>query len=84
MKKKTKQIAAWICIISLLLLYIATFIIALLDFPGSDSLFRACLAATVLLPILLWIYIWLYGKVKNKHTMASMDIFQTDRENHGK
>lgn len=80
MKKKTKQIAAWLCIITLSLLYIATFVVALLDFPGSDALFRACLAATVGLPILLWIYIWLYWKVKKEHTIASMDIFQTGQE----
>lgn len=80
MKNKAKQIAAWICILALLTLYIATFAVSLLDFPGSDALFRACLAATVFLPILLWIYIWLYGKVKNRHTPASFDLFQTDRE----
>lgn len=83
MKNRPKQIAAWLCILLLLSLYIATFVVALLDFPGSDALFRSCLAATVGLPILLWIYIWLYGKVKNKHTMASMDIFQTDIKDDG-
>lgn len=78
MKLKPKQIAAWICIIILALLYIATFVVALLDFPGSDALFRACLAATVGLPVLLWIYIWLYGKVTDKHTIASVDFLQGD------
>lgn len=77
MKKKTKQIAAWICIILLVLLYAATFIISLLDFPGSGALFHACLVATVGIPILLWIYIWLFGKIKDKHTIASIDILQT-------
>lgn len=80
MKIKPKQIAAWICIIALLALSAATFVIGLLDFPGSDALFFACLAAMVFLPILLWIYIWLYGKVKEKHTIASMDLFQTGQE----
>ncbi len=84
MKKKAKQIAAWICIIALLTLYIATFVVSLLDFPGSDALFRACLAATVCLPILLWIYIWLYGKVKDRHTMASFDLLRTDQEDQEK
>lgn len=78
MKLKPKQIAAWICIIILVLLYVATFVIALLDFPGSGALFQACLVATIGLPILLWIYIWLYGKVKDKHTMASVDFLQED------
>ncbi len=62
MKKSSKQIAAILCIVLLVLLYAATLIVALLDFPGSDRLFAACLMATVGLPILLWIYLWLYGK----------------------
>lgn len=78
MKKKTKQIAAWICIILLVLLYVVTFIVSLLDFPGSGALFQSCLVATVGLPILLWIYIWLFGKIKDRHTIASMDILQTE------
>jgi hypothetical protein len=64
MSKKPKQIAAIICVILLVLLYVATLVVALLDFPGSDRMFAACLMATIGLPILLWIYIWLYGKVK--------------------
>lgn len=62
MKKSPKQIAEILCIVLLVLLYAATLIVALLDFPGSDRLFAACLMATVGLPILLWIYLWLYGK----------------------
>lgn len=78
MRKKTKQIAAWICIILLVLLYVVTFIVSLLDFPGSGALFQSCLVATVGLPILLWIYIWLFGKIKDRHSIASMDILQTE------
>ena len=44
----------------------ATLIVALLDFPGADRLFQACLVATIGLPILLWIYIWLYQQVKKR------------------
>lgn len=72
MNKKPKQIAAIICIILLVLLYVATLVISLLDFPGSDRLFAACLVATVGLPILLWIYIWAYGKFTNKPSVAEL------------
>ena len=82
MGKKSKQIAAWICIILLVLLYLATFITAALDFPGSGALFQSCLVATIGLPILLWIYIWLFGKIKDRHTIASLDILQTDSKDH--
>lgn len=72
MKNRPKQIAAIICIILLVLLYIATLIISVLDFPGSDRLFGACIVATIGLPILLWIYIWLYGKYTGRKTIAEV------------
>lgn len=78
-KKRTpKQIAALLCVILLICLYLFTFIVACLDFPGADRLFPICLVATIGLPILLWIYIWLYGMMKEKHTMASADILHSD------
>lgn len=70
MKIKPKQIAAILCIVLLVLLYVATLVVSLLDFPGSENLFVACLVATVGLPILLWIYIWLFGKVTGKRTIT--------------
>lgn len=79
MKKKPKQIAAIICIILLVLLYIATLVVSLLDFPGSDRLFAACLMATVGLPILLWIYIWLYGKYTSRPTMADSSLSASEK-----
>ncbi len=78
MKRKPKQIAAIICILLLVLLYVATLVVSLLDFPGSDRLFAACLTATIGLPILLWIYIWLYGRLTQKSTMA--EIFPDQQE----
>ena len=65
-KISPKQIAAMICVVLLVGMYVATLIVALLDFPGWDRLFQACLVATIGLPILLWIYIWLYKQVKEK------------------
>ena len=61
-----KQIAAIVCIVLLVGMYVATLIVALLDFPGADRLFQACLVATIGLPILPWIYIWLYQQVKKR------------------
>ena len=70
-KKKTpKQIAALICVALLVGMYVATLVVAFLDFPGSDRLFQACLVATIGLPNLLWIYIWLYGKVQERRDEA--------------
>lgn len=65
-KISPKQVAAMICIVLLVGMYVATLIVALLDFPGWDRLFQACLVATIGLPILLWIYIWLYQQIKER------------------
>ncbi len=71
MYNKKQRIAALICIILLVLLYVVTLICAIFNFDGSGRLFQACLFATVAVPLLAWIYIWMYGKLTNKHTMAS-------------
>lgn len=64
-KKRTpKQIAALVCVAILVCMYIVTLVVACLDFPGSGRLFAACLLATIGLPILLWLYIWLYGRIQ--------------------
>lgn len=70
MKKSPKQIAAMTCVILLVLLYIVTLVVAILDFPGSDRMFASCLLATIGLPILLWIYIWVYGKFSGRRTIT--------------
>ena len=71
-KKTAKQIAAIVCIVLLAALS------AIFAFPGWQRLFSGCLICTVAVPILLWIFIWLYGQFEQKHTIASFDIGQTD------
>lgn len=64
MKKTAKQIAALFGVGLLLLLYVLTFVFAVCDFEGSDIMFRACLLGTVVIPILVWAYIYLYDLLK--------------------
>lgn len=72
MHTKKQRVIAWIGIILLVLLFVGTLICAFLDFEGSERLFAACLFASVGIPILIWIYIGLYGKITNKKTIADM------------
>ncbi len=78
-KKTPKQIAAIISIALLAAMYLITFIVACLDFPGWNRLFAGCLLMTIAVPILLWLYIWLYGMYTEKHTMASLDMMHSDQ-----
>ncbi len=76
-KRNSKQIVALIGVILLALLYIVTLFAAIFNPDGAGKLFRGCLGATVVVPILIWGYIWMYGKLTNRHTMADLDILQT-------
>lgn len=80
MKKTPKQIAALVCVVLLVLLYVLFFLSAVLDFPGREKIFSATLYGTITIPLLTWIYIFLYGKIKNRHTIASIDLMQTPQE----
>lgn len=77
-KKTAKQIAAIVCIVLLAALYLITLLSAIFAFSGWQRLFSGCLICTVAVPILFWIFIWLYGQFEQKHTIASFDIGQTD------
>ena len=72
-----KQIAALVCVVLLVGMYIGAFVVACLDLGDSGRLFAGCLVATIGLPILLWIYIWLYGRYTGKSTMA--DLFPEEK-----
>lgn len=79
MKKRTpKQIAALICVILLVAMYLATLVVACIDLQDAGRLFAACLLMTIALPILLWIFIWVYSIYKDKHNMASLDMMHSD------
>lgn len=72
--KKTvsaKQTVAVAGVALLALLYAATLVAAIADNSSSGTWFRASLFATMALPLLLWIYIWMYGKLTGKRTLAN-------------
>ena len=69
---KPQRIAAMIGIIALFGLAITTLVVAIVDKTGR--LFQSFLMLTIAAPILMWIYIWLYGKYARSHTIASFDL----------
>lgn len=73
-KITSKQIVAIGGIALLVLMYLGTLIVAIADQSASMALFQACLVATIAIPFLIWVYIWMYGKLTQKHTIADLDI----------
>lgn len=76
MYSKKQRIAALCGIILLVALYLFTLIAAIFNFDETGNLLKACLIATVTIPILIWVYIWLYGMWTQKHTTASFDFME--------
>ena len=61
-KMTSKQIFAIIGVAVLVLMYIVTLIVAIVDSSSSGKLFALCLFASFAIPFLIWIYSWLYQK----------------------
>lgn len=74
-KKKTtsRQVAAMVGVILLAAMYLVTLVVAIFDQDSSGRLFQACLVGTIAVPLLLWIYIWMYGRLHGRHTIADPD-----------
>ena len=63
--KKIKQILALIGVVLLVCMYAATLIFALIDSPAASGLFKASVAATILVPVLLYAFILVARLLKN-------------------
>lgn len=83
-KMTPKRVAAVIALVLLAALYIMTFVVAIVYPPGAGNLFGVCLMATIAVPLLAWIYIWLYGQTTGKKTIADLHLMQSAPEDEGK
>lgn len=73
MKKSAKQIAALLGVGLLVLLYVLLLVFAIFDFEGSQMMFRACLYGTIIIPILLWVYIYLFDRLRKNRDGNNTD-----------
>ncbi len=64
--EKFKRIAALIGIILLLGLYVGTFIFSLMDSEYAQMMFRACIAGTILIPVILYAMMMVAKYLKNR------------------
>lgn len=62
--KKLKQITALLGVIILVALYVSTLVLAIIGSERSLELLRAAIYATVVLPVLLWAYSFIYRLIK--------------------
>lgn len=84
-KKKitSKQIVALLGVAALVLLYVVTLFVAIFDTSSSGTWFFLCMIATLVVPLLIWIYTWMYGMLSGKHTIASFDLEKSAETDEG-
>ena len=61
-----KRIVALIGVILLLGLYLATFVFSLIGSDYANMMFRACIAGTVLIPVVLYAMMMVAKHLKNR------------------
>ncbi|MCD7922422.1 MAG: hypothetical protein LUG27_08340 [Clostridiales bacterium] len=66
--KKLKRITALIGVIALFALYIYTLVLAIIGSEQTMNLFMTAVVATVVLPVLLWSYSFIYKLLKNNYS----------------
>lgn len=69
-KKTSRQIVAMAGVVLLVALYLVTLLAAFIDRTASGRLFWVCLFATIAIPLLIWVYTWMYGKLTGRSTIA--------------
>lgn len=71
--KKAKRILALTGAVLLVCMYACTLIFALMGSPASAGLFRASVAATILIPVLLYAYILVARVLKGDDSDSAPD-----------
>lgn len=66
--KKVKQILAILGVVLLLGLYVITLIMAVTDNTSTLSMLEASVVATILIPILMWAYSFIYRLLKKYYS----------------
>ena len=72
--KKTKRILALIGAILLLLLYVVAFVATVLDHTSDMRYWKAAVAATIIIPVLIWAYSFVYRLLKGSDDKESDDV----------
>lgn len=72
-KITSRQAVALAGVVLLVLLYLVMLAAAILDSSSTARWFRICLAATIVLPLLIWIYSWMYSRLTGKSAIGDPD-----------
>lgn len=72
-KITSRQIVAMAGVILLVLLYVVTLILAVTDNSASGKFFALSLGCTLIIPIILFLYSWMYGRITGNKAIGDPD-----------
>ncbi|MBR1853246.1 MAG: hypothetical protein IJ794_08925 [Lachnospiraceae bacterium] len=70
----SKQIVALIGVVLLVLLYITTLVLAITDNSGSGKFFMLSLCCTLVVPMIVFIYSWMWARITGKKAVGDPDL----------
>ena len=76
---KFKRIFAIVAVILLAGLYVSALVFALIDNPVASDLLRLSFALTLVLPVFLYIYMWIYKKSKDRRDNRETGLIDEER-----
>ena len=69
-KMTSRQVVAIIGVALLVLMYVITLVTAFVDNSASGQWFRLSLFGTLAIPIVIWLYSWMYGRLTGKRSIG--------------
>ena len=77
-KYNAKRIFALLGVILIGIMVLATLIVAIIPFPGSDKYFLVLLGCDIILPVLIWMYMMLYKWARRADDEVAKDALTKD------
>ncbi len=78
--KKVRRVIALVGVIALVALYVSTLVLALIGSENTMNLFWADIVATIVLPVLIWAYTFIYNLLKEHYSPEAREETEKMRE----
>lgn len=73
---KKQRMAALICIILIVLMNLVALVTSFIAAETGRFIFKISIACTIALPLFTWGYIWCYGRLVHKETIADVNLMK--------
>ncbi|MCM1089875.1 MAG: hypothetical protein NC092_02645 [Butyrivibrio sp.] len=72
-KITSKQVVAMVGVVLLVLMYVLTLVMAVIDTSASGRFFMLSLGCTFVIPVIIFLYSWMYGRLTGGKAIGDPD-----------